>query len=87
MKTAQTTLTQQELYTIVTATRPCSQRTFKRWLQKLEIKPSGKFPTRPPRYSLETPAVMLEGLGEPKIDSLAKLKSIRDRSLAARRAA
>lgn len=59
---------------------------FRRWLKKLNIQHVG-IKTSPLRYSLDTPAKILQALGEPRIVTLAQLKVERAKAQKSRRAA
>ena len=79
------TLTFQNTLEAIQERRPCSVRSLRRYMKKLRIKPLDKMQTWPRRYAPDTPARVLDALGE-KVVTMTQLRAVRRQAQKARAA-
>ena len=88
MKSTVTLTLQEILKALVERNRPCSRTTLIRYLKQLQIPPvDTALRGRQKRYPGNSPDLVVKALVEPRMPTLAQLKSVRDKALKARRAA
>ena len=78
-------ITFQQTLEAVTARRPCSPASVRRWIRKLGVKPIGTMRTKPRFYPVETPALILDALGE-KVVTMTQLRAVKRQAQKARAA-
>ena len=78
-------ITLQQTLEAIKPRRPCTARTVRRWIQKLKIEPLGSMRTRPFLYPADTPARILDALGE-KVVTMGQLRAVKRQAQKARAA-
>ena len=79
------TLTFQDTLKAIQARRPCSTASLRRYIRKLGIRPLGRLRTNPQHYPADTPAKVLDALGD-KVLTMQQLLAIKRQAQKARAA-
>jgi hypothetical protein len=78
-------ITFQDTLEAIKPRRPCSAASVRRWIRKLGIKPIGLLRTRPQFYPVDTPARILDALGD-KVVTMSQLRAVKRHAQKARAA-
>lgn len=70
------TLTFQDTLKAIQERRPCSPASLRRYIRKLRIRPLGRLRTNPQHYPADTPAKVLDALGD-KVLTMQQLLAIK----------
>ncbi len=79
------TITFQQTLEAIQERRPCSPKSLRRYFKRLRIKPVGSLRSKPHRFAPETPARILDALGE-KVVTMSQLRAVKRQAQKARAA-